>query len=446
VNCAGQLADMPRSESAAEATLRSTMGLAVGNFCILYQNDEIALVALAKTAMTKSAQLHLAWQTLSTARVVIIELCHQHQCLIDTRAAVTDWLTQLITYTLRQQASDVHLEPTINSLRIRIRVAGELITLQHLSADNGKQLIAHIKVLADLDSSEQRRSQDGRFSVAVTVDDKQPLTAYDFRVSTCAVMSGEKLVLRSLGMLEQVSALSRLGLTQTQLMVTSRALKSAQGLILVTGPTGSGKTSTLYSLLQRLNQRALNICTVEDPVEIRCPGINQVPVRQQQQLDFATILRTLLRQDPDVLMVGEIRDGETARVALQAAQTGHLVLASLHTSGALASFQRLQALGIPEAEIASALSLIVSQRLLRRLCKRCKGVGCTHCHSGYQGQLPCFEVTPWQADTLLKLRTQSLAGMLNAQQLPTLAQHANQLVKAGKTSAQQAARLEHASA
>lgn len=437
---------MPRTERPEETSLKVTLGVSGDDLCLLFHDADIAVMALAESATTTAPQLQLAWQTLSGARLIIVTLRHHGKRLINTQAPVNQWLTQLITYTLTHEASDIHLEPSLDSLRIRVRVAGQLLTLQHLSMDNGRQLVAHIKVLADLDSSEKRRPQDGRFSLSLAIDDKQALTSFDFRVSSCAVMSGEKLVIRSLGRLEQVSALSQLGFTPTQLAAAAAALKSAQGLILVTGPTGSGKTSTLYSLLQRLNQHALNICTVEDPIEIRCPGVNQVPVKEQQQMDFARILRTLLRQDPDVLMVGEIRDSETARVALQAAQTGHLVLASLHTRGALASFQRLQALGIPEAEISSALSLIISQRLLRRLCTACHGEGCDHCHLGYRGQLACFEVTPWAADRMQQLRTQPLAELLNSAQLPTLIQHAQLQVQQGLTSQHQAARLQHASA
>lgn len=441
-----ELDDLPRAPLAQESALCEQLGLTPASVCLLFHDPQTTLLAIASQANVTQAQLQLAWQQLFSSRLITIPLRCHNKYQISTSESVPVMLQKLLTYALANNASDIHLEPLQNSLRIRLRIAGQLITLQHLSCVLGRQLVAHIKVAADLDSSDVRKPQDGRFSFAISNEQGDHQSLQDFRVSTCAMLSGEKLVMRCLGQLSQVNAVTQLGLTERQLHYTSAALAMAQGLILVTGPTGSGKTSTLYSLLQRLNQQARNICTVEDPIEIRCQGINQVPVRHQWQLGFADILRSLLRQDPDVLMVGEIRDSETANVALQAAQTGHLVLASLHTNGAAASFNRLQALGVPSAEVSSALSLIISQRLLRQLCKRCQGAGCSQCHEGYFGQIACFEVVPWTSQIAMQLDSNTLTKRLSQLQLPTLLEHAEGLVEQGLTSSQQAARLVHASA
>lgn len=441
-----ELDDLPRAPLEQESALCERLGLTPASVCILFQDAQSAVLAIESQINVTHAQLQLAWQQLFSSHLITIPLRRRNNYQISTTESVAVILQKLVTYALATNASDIHLEPLQQSLRIRLRVAGQLITLQHLSSVLGRQLVAHIKVAADLDISDVRKPQDGRFSIAISTEQHSTPSPQDFRVSTCAMLNGEKLVMRCLGRLEQIQAVTQLGLSERQLHYTSVALTMVQGLILVTGPTGSGKTSTLYSLLQRLNQQARNICTVEDPIEIRCQGINQVPVRHQWQLGFADILRSLLRQDPDVLMVGEIRDSETANVALQAAQTGHLVLASLHTNGAAASFNRLHALGVASAEVSSALSLIISQRLLRKLCNRCQGKGCSNCHDGYFGQIACFEVVPWSNSVATQLDSAALNKRLTQLQLPTLLEHAESLVKQGLTSSQQAARLVHASA
>lgn len=438
--------DLPRAPLEQESALCERLGLTPASVCLLFHDAQTTVLAIESQVNVTQAQLQLAWQQLFTSRLITVRLRCRNNYQIRTAESVAVMLQKLLTYALANNASDIHLEPLPNSHRIRLRLAGQLITLQHLSSALGRQLVAHIKVAADLDISDVRKPQDGRFSIAISREQGNNQSLQDFRVSTCAMLSGEKLVMRCLGRLSQISAVNQLGLTERQLHYTAAALTMVQGLILVTGPTGSGKTSTLYSLLQRLNQQTRNICTVEDPIEIRCQGINQVPVRHQWQLGFADILRSLLRQDPDVLMVGEIRDSETAKVALQAAQTGHLVLASLHTNGAAASFNRLQALGVPSAEVSSALSLIISQRLLRKLCNRCQGIGCSDCHDGYFGQIACFEVVPWNCQIAMQLDSTTVSKRLRQLQLPTLLDHAESLVKQRLTSAQQAARLVDASA
>lgn len=438
----GEFVSLPRQQLEPEQQLALAVQCPPQQLCLLYQGADTAVLAIAEALSCRATQLQFAWQQVHSSQLILIALSDTVPVLFNCQTqSVAEWLDALLRYALSQRASDIHCEPTTLGLRLRLRLAGQLVTLQHLSPEHGRQLIARAKVIADLDISEQRQPQDGRFSIALNDQHTQ-----DFRISTCPMLHGEKLVIRCLGTLQQVTALSQLGMTDAQRQQVTRALTLKQGLILVTGPTGSGKTSTLYSLLQRLNQRVLNICTVEDPVEIRCDGINQVPVQSRRQLTFARILRSLLRQDPDVLMIGEIRDAETAQVALQAAQTGHLVLASLHTNGALESLQRLQALGVSSNDVGTALSLIISQRLLRRLCQHCGGRACSQCHDGYFGQLAVFEVVPWSSSSHQHLvQTGSIRDYLSQQQLPTLQQHAQACVEARLTSAQQAERLQNVS-
>lgn len=430
--------DLPRQTLTLEKQLAERLNLPLSSVCLLYHDPNIALLALAEMPSLAAESIAFLWQQLSSAPLSLLQLQSVSRLQLPTHTTdASDWLQQLLAYSLQQQASDVHLEPQPDSFRIRLRIAGQLLTAQNLTPEQGKQLCARVKVLADLDITEHFKPQDGRFSVAIDAEQKR-----DFRVSCCPVLDGEKLVIRCLGTLQQLPSLSQLGLASHQLHCVTRCLRQSQGLILVTGPTGSGKTSTLYSMLQRLDHRSLNICTVEDPVEIRFAGINQVPVNPHRKLSFAVILRALLRQDPDVLLVGEIRDAETAQVALQAAQTGHLVFATLHTNSAIDSLTRLRALGLPPDEITSALLLLVSQRLLRKTCPHCAAAGCQYCDQGYLGQLAAFEVVPWHSQlSKSSFDSDTLAAHLADQGLPTLLQHGQQLVEQGRTSQQQARRL-----
>ena len=270
--------------------------------------------------------------------------------------------------------------------------------------------------MAQLDIAEKRIPQDGRIRIKLSNN-----RGIDLRVNTLPTLWGEKIVLRILDPQKTRLELDTLGLDETQKQCYLSALHSQQGLILVTGPTGSGKTVTLYSGLKILNSPERNISSVEDPVEIRFEGINQVSVNPKVGLDFATTLRAFLRQDPDIVMVGEVRDLETAEIAVRAAQTGHLVLSTLHTINAAATISRLRSMGIPGFNLANTLSLIIAQRLARKLCEYCKesvelpenlliaegfcqqqlsdltlfrAVGCSHCREGYMGRIGFYEVVP----------------------------------------------------
>jgi type IV pilus assembly protein PilB len=289
----------------------------------------------------------------------------------------------------RMGASDIHLEPLAHELQVRLRIDGHLhpYAVPHLSV---KELwVTRLKVLAGLDIAERRRPQDGHLQWQGPAGELHAL-----RVNTLPTRHGEKMVLRWLGSADQARTLADLGFAPADLLLLKSALRHPHGLILVTGPTGAGKTVTLYSCLHALNPRLLNICTVEDPVEMDLPGINQVQVNEAAGLGFPEVLRALLRQDPDVLMIGEIRDESSAALALRAAQTGHLVLTTLHTPDAPSAILRLRQLGLPALHLAHSLRLITAQRLLRCLCSHCQGQGCAACHEGYKGRVGIHQVMP----------------------------------------------------
>jgi type IV pilus assembly protein PilB len=299
----------------------------------------------------------------------------------------------IINDAIQQAASDIHIEAQEHHYRIRYRKNGQLYETTSITKKLAEQLIARLKVLAKLDTAERRLPQDGRFQQRLT----------DIRINTCPTLFGEKIVLRLLTQPNSTLDLHSLGLTAIQKNLLLEKLTQPQGMILVTGPTGSGKTVTLYSALSILNTPDKNILTVEDPIEIRLLGTNQVNIHSKIGLNYATTLKAFLRQDPDILMVGEIRDKETAEIAIQAAQTGHLVLSTLHTTNSIEALTRIHAMGIPSHHSAQAISLIIAQRLLRVLCSYCKepdtinhfrAVGCPQCLQGYSGRIGCYELLP----------------------------------------------------
>ena len=325
-------------------------------------------------------------------------------------APVSRFINRTLRLAFQRRASDIHFEPGAGRYRVRMRIDG---VLQESAAPNvewAARITARLKIMGQLNIAERRLPQDGQFSF--TLDNH----SYSLRIATLPVHGGEKVVLRILQTYQQELALETLGLSPSALACLMQALRQPQGMILVTGPTGSGKTVTLYSAIRWLNDAQRNICSVEDPIEIPLAGINQTAVNLNAQLDFSRILRALLRQDPDIIMVGEIRDGETAEIAVKAAQTGHLVLSTLHTNSAPDALVRLGHLGIPDYLLAATLKLIVAQRLVRRLCPHCKrpaaapltfprhiwpealnhweAAGCAHCFSGYYGRSALYELLP----------------------------------------------------
>ncbi len=294
---------------------------------------------------------------------------------------------------LNNRATDIHIEARSQETIIRTRIDGRLTLQNQYPINLHERLITRIKILSRLDIAERRLPQDGRLLIGH--DFSHP--NIDCRVSILPTLHGEKAVVRILpNRLEELS-LDQLGLMPGQLEIVRGAIGQTNGLILVTGPTGSGKTRTLYSCLSALNQVQRNICSVEDPIEIRLPGVNQVAYHPKAGLDFPTIIRALLRQDPDVIMIGEIRDSASAQLAIQAAQTGHLVLSTLHTRNAIGALARLKSLGIDQESIESCLRCVSSQRLIRKLCKECNSMqsktSCNLCKgSGYFGRIGVHEV------------------------------------------------------
>jgi type IV pilus assembly protein PilB len=320
---------------------------------------------------------------------------------VETDAAAC--LDALIAQALHWHASDIHFEPLEHGLRVRCRVDGRLRSMDAPPAMLRERLISRLKVLARLDIADKRIAQDGQLNWS------QPGQTVHLRVSTLPTLQGEKIVLRVLDTQQLPLSLSALGYAAHDLQQLTQALARPHGMVLLTGPTGSGKTASLYSCLAHLQHDAVNIATVEDPSEIPFEGINQVSVNERAGLGFAQALRALLRQDPDILMVGEMRDTETANIALQAAQTGHLVLSTLHSNDAPSALWRLVQLGLERTQVAHTVHLIVAQRLVRRLCTHCRiaptpstptwaASGCAHCHDGYRGRLGLFQVMPITAE------------------------------------------------
>ncbi len=307
----------------------------------------------------------------------------------DESSSITALVDELLAAGIAGRASDIHIEPEEQGIAVRHRVDGVLRHTRTLGRSVGPALVSRIKILSGLDIADRLRPQDGRARVAVNG------IAVDLRVSTLPASHGEKVVIRVLDGRSTVLSLDGMGFHADELERIERLLQSREGLILVTGPTGSGKTTTLYAALRRLKERGVNIVTVEDPIEYRLSGIVQVQVNEKAGLTFATALRSIMRQDPDVVLIGEIRDRETAEIAIQASLTGHLVLSTLHTNDAPSAVTRLIDIGVASYKIATAVKGVLAQRLVRRRCAVCRGGrgGCEACeNTGFRGRLALVEV------------------------------------------------------
>jgi type IV pilus assembly protein PilB len=330
---------------------------------------------------------------------------------------VVRFVNKVLLDAINKGASDIHFEPYEKSYRVRLRMDGMLTEVASPPVGMAPKLSARIKVMSRLDISERRVPQDGRIKLNLSKN-----RAIDFRVNTCPTLFGEKIVLRILDPTSAQMGIDALGFEPFQKDLYMENLMKPYGMILVTGPTGSGKTVSLYTGVNILNQPGVNICTAEDPSEINMPGVNQVNVNNKVGLTFASALRAFLRQDPDIVLVGEIRDLETAEIAIKASQTGHLVLSTLHTNDAPQTLTRLANMGVPPYNIASSVNLIIAQRLARRLCTHCKKPveipkealikegftekqiakgfkvygpeGCDQCNEGYKGRVGIYQVMP----------------------------------------------------
>jgi type IV pilus assembly protein PilB len=339
-------------------------------------------------------------------------------------APVVRFVNKVILDAVNTGASDIHIEPYEKIFRIRYRVDGVLHVISTPPTAMARRLAARIKILSRLDIAERRVPQDGRMQMRLSKN-----RTIDFRVSTCPTMYGEKVVIRVLDPSSTTVGVENLGFEPEQKDIYMDAIGRPDGMVLVTGPTGSGKTVTLYTALRMLNSDEKNVSTVEDPVEINLTGVNQVQINEKAGLLFSTALRSFLRQDPDIIMVGEIRDLETAEIAIKASQTGHLVLSTLHTNDAPSTLTRLINMGVPAFNIASSVHLIIAQRLARRLCTVCKAKkeypesvltaagfkpdelesleiyepkGCDNCTNGYKGRVGIFQLLPL-SDTMAEL-------------------------------------------
>lgn len=332
----------------------------------------------------------------------------------DENAPIIRLVKSILMGAVKARASDIHLEPFKPQMRVRYRVDGELQQVMTIPRDSEEPVVGRIKVMADMDTTEKRKPQDGN----LTIEDNGQRAS--FRVSTIPTVDGEKVVMRVLDETGKSFAFEALGMAPREIAVCKELIAKPHGMIVVTGPTGSGKTTTMYTMLTNINPHENNISTIEDPVEFRLPGINQVQANNEHGMGFANGLKYLMRQDPDVILVGEIRDKETAQAAVQAALTGHLLISTLHTNDAVGAVARLNDLGLDYFKIAGALVAAMAQRLLRKICPHCKeevdpsvtlleqlvegkplpegakfyrGRGCNKClQSGFAGRLPIYEI------------------------------------------------------
>ncbi|HEY5061030.1 MAG TPA: ATPase, T2SS/T4P/T4SS family [Gemmatimonadaceae bacterium] len=314
----------------------------------------------------------------------------------ETPSSVTLLVDELLAAGIASRASDIHIEPEEQGIAVRHRIDGRLALARTLPRAVGPALVSRIKIISGLDIADRLRPQDGRARVAING------VAVDLRVSTLPASHGEKVVVRVLDGRTSVHTLDGMGFHADELARLGQLLQAREGLILVTGPTGSGKTTTLYAALRQLKERGLNIVTVEDPIEYRLPGIVQVQVNEKAGLTFASALRSIMRQDPDVLLIGEIRDSETAEIAIQASLTGHLVLSTLHTNDAASAVTRLIDIGVASYKIATAVKGVLAQRLVRRICPVCSAAGTARCAAcdgvGFRGRLALVEVLVGSAE------------------------------------------------
>ncbi|WP_340064271.1 GspE/PulE family protein [Ascidiimonas aurantiaca] len=370
-----------------------------------------------------------------------------------------DFLEKVLQTAKEIGSSDIHFEPYEEKCRIRFRLDGKLVEQYNIPIEEYPVIINKIKIKSGLDISEKRLPQDGRITVNRGFDE------FDIRVSSLPTLHGEKIVLRILSKDTSNIQLKDLGFTDYELRIYKESIRKPNGIILISGPTGSGKTTTLYATLKLLNDTKTNILTIEDPIEYTLEGVNQVQLKENIGLDFASALRTFLRQDPDIIMVGEIRDVKTANMAIRAALTGHLVLSTIHTNSAWATISRLIDMGVPPFLIASTLNVSLAQRLVRKLCNQCKqektispelfpqnyqipkdlhrhyeAVGCNDCfQTGYAGRKAVYEIIPIGGELVqcIKMNEHDISAYLAENHIKTLKDNAIELVREGETSVEE---------
>jgi general secretion pathway protein E len=362
-------------------------------------------------------------------------------------ALVVRLINSVIVEAIRAQASDIHFEPTERVTRVRIRCDGTMKSLIELNAELGPFLVSRIKILGKLNISERRLPQDGRMTVSLAGRD------IDIRISTIPTGAGERVVLRVLDRHQQLLNLREVGMDAGILSRIKKLIDLPHGIILVTGPTGSGKTTTLYAALQELNQLERNIMTIEDPIEYDLENISQTGVNYKTGMTFVTGLRSILRQDPDIILIGEIRDAETAKIAVQASLTGHLVFSTLHTNSAVSAVTRLLDMGVPSYLLASSLVGVLGQRLVRRTCSQCINDGhidvkeneCKTCaNSGFSGRLGVFELLEINDDIRQLIHEQASEKLIvsaSNNDYETMHSYGSRMVSQGLTKASEIARV-----
>ncbi len=368
----------------------------------------------------------------------------------------TDFLKKLIREAHELGSSDIHLEPYEDKCRVRIRIDGKLVERYEIPMIDYPPIINKIKIQSHLDIAEKRLPQDGR------IEFRDDQAKFDIRVSVLPTLYGEKIVMRLLSKDAMSIDLEKLGFDPGDLEIYQQSIRKPHGIVLISGPTGSGKTTTLYATLKLLNEETRNIITIEDPIEYTLEGINQVQLKESIGLDFATAMRTFLRQDPDVIMLGEIRDKDTAQMAIRAALTGHLVFSTIHTNSAWGTITRLSDMGVPSFLIANTINLSVAQRLVRTLCPECKQkeemepgalpanfrsknqlkehyvpIGCEHCfYTGYTGRKAIYELIPIDDELAdcIKEGISFIDDKLQGRNIKKLSQRAYELLESGETS------------
>lgn len=378
---------------------------------------------------------------------------------------VVDIVNEIIIDAVNKKSSDIHFDPYDNILKVRIRIDGQLVDYAHIPEHVKKNLITRIKIIAGMNITDTRMPQDGAIKTKILG------LLLDMRVSSLPLQQGEKIVIRILDYSMSLAGLESLGLEENNLNKVQKLLQSPNGIILVTGATGSGKSTTVYAMLQKLNIESRNIITVEDPIEMNIEGINQVQVMAEIGLTFTHVLRSILRQDPDIVMIGEIRDDETARIAVRASITGHLVLSTLHTNNSLNTIERLLDMEVERYLLGSALNGVISQRLARRLCTKCKkikptteyeknifkqmlnmdvneiysNVGCPDCLQGYSGRIAIHEVLVINQEIrdaiVNNVRKEELRKLVYSSGVSTLLEDGLKKVASGITSFEEVLRL-----
>lgn len=407
----------------------------------------VEVVVATPEAIRQAIDRFYVGKMLAEATVPEIELVRtddEHELGDLQRLATETQTVQVVNLLLRQalqeRASDIHVEPFEREVRVRFRIDGLLQEASTIPKRLQAAVASRIKIMAELNIAERRLPQDGRIRLKIAGRD------VDVRVSTVPTVHGESLVLRLLDQSAVPLGLPELGMTPETLERWSQVIDRPHGILLVTGPTGSGKTTTLYAALRRIAAAWRKVITIEDPVEYELPGVNQIPVRPRIGLTFASGLRSILRQDPDVILVGEIRDVETAQIAIQAALTGHLVLSTLHTNDAASGITRLIDMGVDPYLIASTVEGILAQRLVRRVCRQCAGTGCAQCRgTGYFGRLGLFELLPVTDDmrplVLARAPSRQIKEKARSQGMQTLREDGLKKAEAGLTTLEEVLRV-----